>query len=323
MKFVGLVSGGKDSFYAILRAIEQGHELVCCAHLAPARGGDAAREESFMYQTAGSEVVRRQVEECVGVPCYVREIRGRSENVALVYDTKDDDDDDDDEAVGDEVEDLHRLLQEVLRAQPDVAGVSSGALLSTYQRTRIEHVCARLALASLAFLWRCAPQRAAVDALLDDGGLEAVLVRVACPPGLVPRRHLGASLRALRDGGTLERLQARWRMHPAGEGGEYETLVLDCPRLFKYGRLVLDETEIVCDESDDGVGVLRIARCSVERKDAGGRRDGAVPVDGRARNGSKKRARHGSARRTSRRRPIHRRRPTSPRSCIVPCTCPT
>ena len=84
MKFVGLVSGGKDSVYAILQALDHGHELVCCAHLAPlprARAA-AACDESYMYQTAGSEAVRRQVEECMGVPCYLGEIQGRSVNTA-------------------------------------------------------------------------------------------------------------------------------------------------------------------------------------------------------------------------------------------------
>eukprot|EP00580_Thalassiosira_gravida_P008509 CAMPEP_0201643454 /NCGR_PEP_ID=MMETSP0493-20130528/28236_1 /ASSEMBLY_ACC=CAM_ASM_000838 /TAXON_ID=420259 /ORGANISM="Thalassiosira gravida, Strain GMp14c1" /LENGTH=96 /DNA_ID=CAMNT_0048117877 /DNA_START=321 /DNA_END=608 /DNA_ORIENTATION=- len=86
MKFVALVSGGKDSIYATLQAIENGHELACCAHLAPLQT-NTLEEESYMYQTAGSEAVRMQVEDCIGVPFYVREIHGRSKNTSLVYDT--------------------------------------------------------------------------------------------------------------------------------------------------------------------------------------------------------------------------------------------
>ncbi len=33
-------------------------------------------------------------------------------------------------------------------------GVSAGAILSDYQRVRVESVCSRLGLTSLAFLWR-------------------------------------------------------------------------------------------------------------------------------------------------------------------------
>ena len=263
MKFAALVSGGKDSIYATLQAIENGHELICCAHLAPPTDDDNSEDESYMYQTAGSEAVRIQVEECIGVPFYVREIHGRSKNTALIYDTSDNGD-----GASDEVEDLYLLLKEIQSKHPDVLAISSGAILSTYQRTRIEHVCSRLNLTSLSYLWRMASQRSLLDSILDDGQIDAVLVRVACPPGLMPHRHLGKSLRELRERGTLDQLNDRYGMNPAGEGGEYETLVLDCPKLFKRGRLVLEEIGVVCDESDDGVGILKIIKCSVTKKNS-------------------------------------------------------
>lgn len=36
---------------------------------------------------------------------------------------------------------------------PDIEGVSSGAIASTYQKKRVEDVCSRLGLKSLAYLW--------------------------------------------------------------------------------------------------------------------------------------------------------------------------
>mmetsp|Transcript_14354 Transcript_14354/g.22147 ORF Transcript_14354/g.22147 Transcript_14354/m.22147 type:complete len:914 (+) Transcript_14354:104-2845(+) len=256
MKFVALLSGGKDSIYSTLRAIQNGHELVCCAHLAPMQQN--TEEESYMYQTAGSEVVKTQVEECIGVPFYMREIHGQSKIKSLVYENDGDG--------SDEVEDLYILLEQIIANHPEIEGVSSGAILSTYQRTRIEHVCSRLNLTSLSYLWRMSSQRSLLDSILDDGEIEAILVRVACPPGLMPYRHLGKSLRDLRDKGVLDHLKEKWGMHPAGEGGEYETMVLDCPKLFKRGRLVMDETEIICDANDDGVGILKIINWMVEKK---------------------------------------------------------
>ena len=270
MKFVALVSGGKDSIYSTLQAINYGHELLCCAHLAPPQRTSNLEDESYMYQTAGSEAVRMQVEECIGVPLYVREIHGQSNNTSLVYD---DDvatattDDSNGNGTLDEVEDLYLLLKHIQSVHPDISAVSSGAILSTYQRTRIENVCSRLNLTSLSYLWRMSSQRTLLNSILDDGEVDAVLVRVACPPGLLPYRHLGKSLRELRDRGILDQLKDRYGMHPAGEGGEYETLVVDCPKLFKYGRLVLEETDIVCDGSDDGVGTM-IVKCKVEKKNA-------------------------------------------------------
>lgn len=266
MKFVALLSGGKDSIYSTLKAIQNGHELVCCAHLAPMPSQQSMEEESYMYQTAGSEVVRSQVEECIGVPFYMRQIHGHSKNKSLVYDNDGSD-------VSDEVEDLYLLLEQIITNHPEVTGVSSGAILSTYQRTRIEHVCSRLGLTSLSYLWRLSSQRSLLDSILDDGGIDAILVRVACPPGLMPYRHLGKSLRDLRDRGVLDHLKDKFGMHPAGEGGEYETMVLDCPKLFKQGRLVMDETEIICDENDDGVGILKIINWKVEKKNIDGKEE--------------------------------------------------
>lgn len=56
--------------------------------------------------------------------------------------------------VGDEVEDMFILLSEVKRQIPSVTAVSSGAIASDYQRLRVESVCSRLGLVSLAYLWR-------------------------------------------------------------------------------------------------------------------------------------------------------------------------
>jgi Predicted ATPases of PP-loop superfamily len=85
MKFVALVSGGKDSFYSIMECIRNGHELVACAHLSPRtqNGTDEEEEEeeeeSYMYQTAASECIPIQVEQCLGVPLVMRQCIGRSD----------------------------------------------------------------------------------------------------------------------------------------------------------------------------------------------------------------------------------------------------
>ena len=60
MKFVALLSGGKDSVYSTMEACRLGHTLVCGANLAPAPRegggeGESAETDSYMYQTAGHE----------------------------------------------------------------------------------------------------------------------------------------------------------------------------------------------------------------------------------------------------------------------------
>jgi diphthine-ammonia ligase len=88
--------------------------------------------DSFMYQTVGHEAIEL-IAESMGLPLLRREINGNSKAVGMGYDTTE----------GDEVEDLLLLLQDVLAVHPDVQGVSVGAILSNYQRIRVEHVCAR------------------------------------------------------------------------------------------------------------------------------------------------------------------------------------
>jgi diphthine-ammonia ligase len=68
--------------------------------------------------------------------------------------------------------------------------VSVGAILSNYQRVRVEHVCQRLSLTPLCYLW----QRDQAELLTEmiDSGLEAILIKVA---GIgLTSKHLGKSL---------------------------------------------------------------------------------------------------------------------------------
>ena len=285
MKFVALVSGGKDSFYSIMECIRNGHELLACAHLSPRcqeqnnnteDDAEQEEEESYMYQTAASEAIPTLVEECLGVPLVIRQCVGRSQNTSLVYDhdgaggkcttvsTDDVDHANVCDDIQDEVEDLYELLLEVKRRFPSVQAISSGAILSTYQRTRIESVCSRINLTPLGYLWRSGTQRNLLECMLKDG-IEAVLVKVASPPGLLPQKHLNKTLGQLFYGGIFDRLKEKFDFHICGEGGEYETLVLDCP-LFAKRKLCLDEVEIV--ETDDGVGILRVLKCSAVDKDS-------------------------------------------------------
>jgi diphthine-ammonia ligase len=50
MKVVGLVSGGKDSCYAMWLAAQQGHEIVALANLLP-QDTDPDELDSYMFQT--------------------------------------------------------------------------------------------------------------------------------------------------------------------------------------------------------------------------------------------------------------------------------
>ena len=213
-KVVALVSGGKDSCYSMMKCVAHGHTVVALANLHP-KPEVGEELDSLMYQTVGHAHVGA-IAEAMELPIFRREITGTAVEQGLRYGA----------TAGDEVEDLHALLSEVVEKMPEVTAVCSGAILSSYQRSRVESCCERLGLASLAYMWQ-REQGPLLDEMIANG-IDAVLVKVASL-GLTGQ-HLGRSLSSLR--GHFDKLEKQFGFHVCGEGGEYETFTLDCP-LFK------------------------------------------------------------------------------------------
>ncbi|KZT26860.1 hypothetical protein NEOLEDRAFT_1161800, partial [Neolentinus lepideus HHB14362 ss-1] len=256
MKYVALLSGGKDSCFNLLHCRLNEHELVVAASLGPERGKEEI--DSFFYQTVGQDAVQF-VADALDVPLYRRVIKGTAIEVGSEYGSRNARDP---AAVqGDETEDLYALLYDVKSRHPDILGVSAGAILSDYQRVRLEHVCRRLSLTPLCYLW----QRDQGELLSEmiASGLNAVIIKVA---GIgLTLKHLGKSLAEMHP--TLLSLNQRFGSHICGEGGEYETLTLDSP-MFKR-RIVLTETETVIHSDNDfaSVSYLRVKGAALEPKE--------------------------------------------------------
>lgn len=246
-------SGGKDSCYNALLCERYGHTVVALGNLYP-DDPDVDELDSYMYQTVGHTLIEAY-SECTGLPLFRKKIVGRSVEQGLVYSG----------SQGDEVEDLALLLMYAKEKMPEISAVSSGAIASDYQRSRVEHVCGRLGLVSLAYLWH-QPQSLLLKRMIESD-IDARLVKVAAA-GLYPSKHLGASLSDVS--GHLHHLRDFYGIHVCGEGGEFETLTLDCP-LFRCGRIVLDESEIVVavEDSMAPVGWLKPVSFHVEWKNGG------------------------------------------------------
>ena len=211
---VALVSGGKDSVMAAMMAQSYGHDIVALANLLPA-DGTIEELDSHCFQTVGHRAVG-VYHELTGLPLFRRKIGGTSAHVEMSYDVCDE------RVKGDEVEDLRALLAAVVREMPNVKAVTSGAILSDYQRLRVEAVCADLGLVSLAYLWR-QPQGLMLETICDSD-VDAVLCKVAAM-GLVPKRDLGRTLADARE--TLYTIEETYGSHCCGEGGEFETITMD------------------------------------------------------------------------------------------------
>ncbi|KAJ4478264.1 hypothetical protein J3R30DRAFT_3702994 [Lentinula aciculospora] len=273
MRYVALLSGGKDSCFNLLHCQKNGHELVAAASLRPEQGKGAKLDlesppvliifgleelDSYLYQTVGQDAIEI-VARALDVPLYRGTIIGTAVEQGSEYGTRSSKKG----IAGDETEDLYDLLANVKAHHQDVQGVSVGAILSNYQRVRVEHVCQRLSLTCLCYLW----QRRQDELLSEmiEAGMEAILIKVA---GIgLTTKHLGKSLIEMSP--TLIKLPVQndlYGSHICGEGGEYESLTLNCP-LFK-SRIVLTDVETVIHSDNDfaTVAYLRIKNARLEPK---------------------------------------------------------
>jgi len=250
MKFVALISGGKDSIFNALQLVKQGHELVCLANLYPPNGDEL---DCYMYQSVGSEMIE-QIAECIGKPLYRCPIIGTPKRLEMEYDGKD--------CEGDEVEDLFQLLKVVKENHPDVIGVSSGAINSTYQKNRVENLCERLDMVSLALLWEV-DQKQLLDNMIDSG-MNSILIKVASY-GLT-KANLNKTIKEMKP--VLYNLSDQYGGHVCGEGGEFESLTLDCP-LYKK-RIVIDDYDVVMhtDNGIDEVAYMKVKSSHLEEKES-------------------------------------------------------
>jgi diphthine-ammonia ligase len=211
MKVIALLSGGKDSVCAIETARGFGWDVPVALTMHP------AADDAWMYHTPNLPVVRG-IAECLGLSLI--EAPSRTGQI-------------------EEVEDLEDALREA-KEELALDGVVSGALASEYQRTRIESACHRVGLKSFAPLWHKEP--VSYVSSLVHGGWDIRFSRTAAD-GVSPS-WLGEPL----DDKKYESMRNhRARPHVAGEGGEYETLVLDAPAF--TSRLVVDEARVLAEGS--------------------------------------------------------------------------
>ena len=213
--WVSLFSGGKDSSWALYRALETGKTVSRLLTVHPA--GD-----SYMYHTPATRLAGLAAE---------------SVGIDLVEVEPDDfgaDDVDDAGAQGDaELEPMEAALREVAAEDGvDLAGVTAGAVESEFQTSRIRAMCDRLGVDLFAPLWGNDP--VALAEAMFEAGFEIRIVQVAAyglDESWLGRRY---DADALED---LLALRSEYGVHPLGEGGEFETYVVDGPHMDRRIRL--------------------------------------------------------------------------------------
>jgi len=217
-KWVGLFSGGKDSNWALYRALEEGLDVARLLTVHPT--GD-----SYMYHVPATRLATLAAES-IGIPL-----------VDVEPDDFDAENATDSSSQGDaELEPMEREL-ESLAGELDggLAGVTAGAIESEYQTSRIRGMADRLDCDVFAPLWQEDPRELG-EAMLD-AGFEITILQVAAY-GL-DESWLGRTLDhdALDE---LDELNDEYGVHLMGEGGEFETVVTNGPHFDRAIKLEYD-----------------------------------------------------------------------------------
>ena len=204
VKLGALYSGGKDSTFAIFRAREIGHQVVCLITV------HAVADDSMLFHYPNSRVTK-YLSDAMQIPAIEFAAKGRSEN-----------------------DELASLEEAMARAKSrfGIEGVVHGGIASNYQKKAFEKACGRQGLAAVAPLWKIKPIEYMQE--LITRGFKIMIVGVSAM-GL-DREWLGRQIdsNALAE---LANLSRKYGFNLTFEGGEAETLVIDCPLFFKKLRI--------------------------------------------------------------------------------------
>lgn len=202
-----LISTGKDSIYAMHLMQKQGCTIKCLITI------DSKNKDSFMFHTPTIVLAKLQAR-AMNLPLIIVKTKGVKEI---------------------ELKDLEKAINNAKRKYK-IKGIVSGAIFSNYQRERIEKICKNIGIRSFAPLWQT-NQIPYLKNLLNNG-FEVIITKIAAY-GL-SEKWVG---RKIDTGAIMElsALEKKYKINPAGEGGEYESLVLNTPFFSKKIELKFDK----------------------------------------------------------------------------------
>ena len=200
LKLAALFSGGKDSTYAIYEAKAQGHQIVCLITILP------LSEESMLLHFPNIKLTKLQ---------------STSMNIPQLTIESDSNDPDL------EAKTLEHILNDA-KTKYGIDGIVHGGILSEFQKNFFTRVCSKLALDIISPLWN-KNQKDYMSKLIESR-FRFIIVSVTSS-GL-DESWLGKEINQ-SDLLKLENLASKHGFNLTFEGGEAETLVVDCP-LFTF-----------------------------------------------------------------------------------------
>lgn len=218
-----LFSSGKDSAYSAYIMKRMNYGINCLITI------KSKNPDSYMFHTPNIKLTELQAES-MNIPLFTAETAGKKEE---------------------ELIDLENALKEA-KKKYNLDGIVTGALFSSYQRNRIETICDKLSLKCFSPLWH-KNQEDEMRELIKNG-FEFIFSSVAAD-GL-SRKWLGKTVTS-DDVEELIRISRKTGFNAAGEGGEFESFVTDCP-LFKK-RIRITDSETVMENENTGRFIIKKA----------------------------------------------------------------
>jgi ABC transporter with metal-binding/Fe-S-binding domain ATP-binding protein len=206
VKCAVLFSGGKDSTYAAFLARKVEHEISCLITII------SDNPESYMFHTSSISKVKKPAE-VMDIPLIIQQTKGEKEK---------------------ELVDLEKAIQRAIDNY-NVEAVVTGAVESAYQASRVQRICDNLGIECFNPLWQ-KDQFELLEDLLENN-FKIIITGVFAYP--LDEKWLGLEINK-HFINNVKSLYKRYKINPAGEGGEFETLVLNCP-LFQRELIVKDK----------------------------------------------------------------------------------
>ena len=210
MKVASLFSGGKDSTYSIYKAKQEGHQIRCLITILP------LSEESMLLHFPNIELTKLQ-SKSMGIPQIYIESRSNETET--------------------EVNLIEKILAKA-KSEHDLEGLVHGGIFSEFQKNIFDRVCSKLNLKLISPLW----QKEQIEYMknLIESNFHFIMTSVSAD-GL-DEKWLGKEI-TIQDLEKLDQLSKKYGFNINFEGGEAETIVIDCP-LFSHPILILKSRKI-------------------------------------------------------------------------------
>ena len=218
MRTAVLFSGGKDSCLALHYAL-QSTDVKCLITVV------SENPASYMFHTPNITLAEKQAE-AIGLPIIIEKTKGEKEI---------------------ELKDLEKAIKKA-KEKYEIKAIVTGAVASVYQSSRVQKICDELNLQCISPLW----QRDQFELLQEVIKLNFdVIIIGVFAYGLDDFIGRKVDKKFIDD---IKILNEKYKISPCGEGGEFESFVIDAD--FFKKRLKIEKSHVEQDKEGGKVLIL-------------------------------------------------------------------